>query len=147
MADLTDTGEDSKLVHRRKRPKVDTLFSSLFFRRVRAMSMTFSPVSVKRCTGSWRTQILNSTKKFQLCKKFQLREVPVVGNSSWGEDSKNLPLERTIFFQFCRWEIKIFPSIKSSNSSVLDSEKNVSRTLNSPDDASLRLCFLLFLHY
>ena len=28
---FTDTGEDSKLVHRRKRPKVDTLFSSLFF--------------------------------------------------------------------------------------------------------------------
>ena len=28
---LTDTGEDSKLVHRRKRPKVDTLFSTLFF--------------------------------------------------------------------------------------------------------------------
>ena len=27
---LTDTGEDSKLVHRRKRPKVDTLFSSFF---------------------------------------------------------------------------------------------------------------------
>ena len=27
---LTDTGGDSKLVHRRKRPKVDTLFSSLF---------------------------------------------------------------------------------------------------------------------
>ena len=30
---LTDTGEDSKLVHRRKRPKVDTLFSSLFWTR------------------------------------------------------------------------------------------------------------------
>ena len=27
---LTDTGEDSKLVHRRKRPKVETLFSSFF---------------------------------------------------------------------------------------------------------------------
>ena len=27
---LTDTGEDSKLVDRRKRPKVDALFSSLF---------------------------------------------------------------------------------------------------------------------
>ena len=27
---LTDTGEDSKFVHIRKRPKVDTLFSSLF---------------------------------------------------------------------------------------------------------------------
>ena len=27
---LTDIGEDSKLVPRRKRPKVDTLFSSLF---------------------------------------------------------------------------------------------------------------------
>ena len=37
---LTYTGEDSKLVHRRKRPKVDTLFFSLFFRRVRATSMT-----------------------------------------------------------------------------------------------------------
>ena len=27
---FTDTGEDSKLVHRRKRPKVDTLLSTLF---------------------------------------------------------------------------------------------------------------------
>ena len=58
---LTVTGEDSKLVYRRKRPKVDTLFYSLFFRRVRATSMTqrrventrvhfwtFSPVSVKQ---------------------------------------------------------------------------------------------------
>ena len=27
---LTDTGEDLKLVHRPKRPKVDTLFSSIF---------------------------------------------------------------------------------------------------------------------
>ena len=59
MKTLTDTGEDSKLVHRRKRPRVDTLFSSLFFRRARATSITqrrvektrvhfwtFSPVSV-----------------------------------------------------------------------------------------------------
>ena len=30
---LPDTGEDSNLVHRRKRPKVDTLFSSLFSTR------------------------------------------------------------------------------------------------------------------
>ena len=57
---LTDTGEDSKLVHRRKRPKVDASIILLFFRRVRATSMTqrqventrvhlwtFSPVSVK----------------------------------------------------------------------------------------------------
>ena len=57
---LTDTGEGSKLVYRRKRPKVDTLFSTLFFGRVRAASMTqrgvehtrvhfwtFSPVSVE----------------------------------------------------------------------------------------------------
>ena len=64
---LTDTGEDSKLVHRRKRPKVDTLFSSLFFWRVRATSMTqrrfentrvhfwtFSAVSVNECK-SFRT--------------------------------------------------------------------------------------------
>ena len=57
---LTDTGEDSLFFNRRKRPKVDTLFSSFFFRRVRATSMTqrrvektrvhfltFSPVSIK----------------------------------------------------------------------------------------------------
>ena len=57
---LTDTGEDSKLVHRRKRPKVDASIFLLFFGRVRATSMTqrrventrvhfwtFSPVSVK----------------------------------------------------------------------------------------------------
>ena len=37
---LTDTGEDSKLVHRRKRQKMDTLFSSLSFRSVQATSMT-----------------------------------------------------------------------------------------------------------
>ena len=30
FCDLTDTSEDSKLVHRRKSPKVDTVFSSLF---------------------------------------------------------------------------------------------------------------------
>ena len=35
---LTDIGEDSKLVNRRKRPKMDTLSSSLFFRRVSAES-------------------------------------------------------------------------------------------------------------
>ena len=57
---LTDTGEDSKFVLRRKRPKVDTPFSSLFFWRVRGTSMTqrrvkntrvhfwtFLPLSVK----------------------------------------------------------------------------------------------------
>ena len=27
---VNDTGEESRLVHRRKRPKVDTLFSSFF---------------------------------------------------------------------------------------------------------------------
>ena len=50
LAFLTDTGEDSKLVHRRKRPKVDTLFSSLFFRRVRATSMTQRRVEVLAST-------------------------------------------------------------------------------------------------
>ena len=35
---LTDTGEDSKLAHRRQRPKVDTSIFFSFFRRVRATS-------------------------------------------------------------------------------------------------------------
>ena len=56
---LTDTGAGSKLVHRRKRPKVDASIFLLFFRHVRATSRTrrrventgvhfwtFSPVSV-----------------------------------------------------------------------------------------------------
>ena len=40
---LTDTGEDSKLVHRRKPSKVNAApprYFLLFFRRVRATSMT-----------------------------------------------------------------------------------------------------------
>ena len=37
---LTDTNEYSKLVHSRIWPKMDTLFSSVFLRRVRATSMT-----------------------------------------------------------------------------------------------------------
>ena len=62
---LTDTGEDSKLVPRRKRPKVDARILFSFFRRVRATSMTqrrventrvhfwtFSPVSVKSFIAS-----------------------------------------------------------------------------------------------
>ena len=40
---LTDTGEDSKLVHRRKRPKVDTLFSSLFFSDASERRVWLSP--------------------------------------------------------------------------------------------------------
>ena len=50
---LTDTGEDSKLVHRRIWPKVDALFSSLFsdaserrVENIRVHFWTFSPVSV-----------------------------------------------------------------------------------------------------
>ena len=47
---LTDTGEDSKLVDRRKRPKVDTLFSSLF-----------SDASARRVWLSTESKILAST--------------------------------------------------------------------------------------
>ena len=47
---LTDTGDDSKLVHRRKRPKVDTLFSSLF-----------SEASERRVLLSAESKILAST--------------------------------------------------------------------------------------
>ena len=74
---LTDTREDSKLVQRRKRPEVDTLFSSLFFRRVRATSMTqrrventrlhfwsFSPVSVNSLEISKFIFFLHSTDEF-----------------------------------------------------------------------------------
>ena len=67
------TGEDSKLVHRRKRPKVDTLFSTLFFRRVRATSMTqrrventrvhFKDATKSNPFTTGMTQFWTSTKK------------------------------------------------------------------------------------
>ena len=77
---LTDTGGDSELVHSRKRPKVDRLFSSLVFRRVRATSMTqrrventrvhfwtLSPVSVKEFaigifefSGFWNSEFFEN---------------------------------------------------------------------------------------
>ena len=70
---LTDTGEDSKLVHRRKCPKVDASIFFFFFRRVLATSMTqrrveisrvhfwtLSPVSVK----TFLSDIVNGSKPF-----------------------------------------------------------------------------------
>ena len=77
-----------------------------------------------RFTGSWGTQILNDIKeiaKSTTCGKCHLgkchlEEVLVGGSASWGTGLKNLTLERTIFFQFCRWwkfnsffRIKIVP--------------------------------------
>ena len=53
---LTDTGEDSKLVHRQKRRKLDTLFSSLF-----------SDVFERRVWLSAESKILASTfERFRL---------------------------------------------------------------------------------
>ena len=59
---LTDTGEDSKLVHRRKRPKVDTIFSSLF-----------SDASERRVWLSAESKILAST--FGLFRLYRLIQV------------------------------------------------------------------------
>ena len=50
VCDLTDTGEDSKLVHRRKRQKVDKLFS-----------FPFSEASERRVWLSTESKILAST--------------------------------------------------------------------------------------
>ena len=59
---LTDAGEDSKLVHRRKRPKVDTLFRSLF-----------SDASERRVRFSAESKILAST--FGRFGLYRLREI------------------------------------------------------------------------
>ena len=56
---LTDTDEDSKLVQRRKRPNVDTLFSSLFF-----------DASERRVWVSTESEILAST--FGLFRMYRL---------------------------------------------------------------------------
>ena len=64
--ELTDTGDDSKLVHRRKRPKVDTLFSSLFFWRVRATSMTQRRVENTR-VHFWTFLPISVNTKNNLC--------------------------------------------------------------------------------
>ena len=77
----TDTSEDSKLVHRQKRPKVDTLFSPLFSdaserrvwlsaeSKIRVHFWTFSPLSVnapvqhKGATPFQHPKSLSSTSK------------------------------------------------------------------------------------
>ena len=56
----TDTGEDSKLVHTRKSPKVDTLFSSLF-----------SDASERRVLLSTESKILAST--FECFRLYRLK--------------------------------------------------------------------------
>ena len=70
---LTDTGEDSKLVNRRKRSKVDTLFSSLFFdaseRRVwlsaksKILASTFGRFRLYRLMKSWIWHKMSMTVK------------------------------------------------------------------------------------
>ena len=109
---LTDTGEDSKLVYRRKRPKVDTLFSSLFFRRVQATSVsqrrventrvhfwTFSPVSVKimlklrfSClnkNGNWNLSASQRAEKWTSLDRWfswyyeRLQNLQIVGDKLW----------------------------------------------------------------
>ena len=59
---LSDTGEDSELVHRQKCPKVDTLFSSLF-----------SDASERRVWLSAESKILSST--FGLFRLYRLKAV------------------------------------------------------------------------
>ena len=63
---LTDTGDDSKVVHQRERPKVDTLFSSLFsdtsehrVENTRVHFWTFSPVLVNRYTTNEKKSLHN----------------------------------------------------------------------------------------
>ena len=74
---LTDTGEDSKLVHRWKRPKVDTLFSSLFYdaseRRVwlsaesKILASTFGRFRLYRLKWAIMRKLERSNHKLWLC--------------------------------------------------------------------------------
>ena len=74
---LTDTGEDSRLVNRRKRPKVDTLFSSLF-----------SEASERRVWLSAESKILAST--FRLFRLYRLSFANVYLWLSQDEFSKKI---------------------------------------------------------
>ena len=65
VTNLSDTGEDSKLVRRRNRPKVDTLFSSLFFRPVRATSMTQCRVENTRVHFDANSLVSVNSKNFK----------------------------------------------------------------------------------
>ena len=68
---LTDTGEDSKLVHRRIWSKVCRLFSSSFFRRVRATSMTQRRVEITLHTLA-HFRLYRFTPRRPICRARQL---------------------------------------------------------------------------
>ena len=122
LKQLTDTGYDSKFVHRRKRPIVDTLFSSFFFRRVRATSMTqrrventrvpfwtFSPVSVKqlitrtlRIKSNWEpnTVVINfftgREEMWPACMAKKWKWVRVWGNIT-SDSGVGIPVPRSAY--------------------------------------------------
>ena len=71
---LTDTGEDSKLVHRRKRPKVDTIFSSPFFGLVRPTSMTQRRVE-NSCVHFWTFSSVSVKSEYPPLTSLESEEV------------------------------------------------------------------------
>ena len=69
---LTDTGEDSKLVHRRKRPKVDTLFSALFSdASERRVWLSIESKILASTFGRFRLYRLNNSAESKFALKFK----------------------------------------------------------------------------
>ena len=104
-APLTDTGKDSKLVHRRKRPKVDTLFSSLF-----------SDASERRVWPSAESKILAST--FRRLSLYRLRNDLKLNRRSHREDCQTQDLKISNLEKMNEFLDHIFVTILT-NSSLL----------------------------
>ena len=98
---FTDTGEDSKFVHRRKRPKVDTLFPSLFSdaseRRVwlsaesKILASTFGRFCLYRLNSWFRADIIFKYSYFFVyiylhilsCLKSIIQIILILGLNKW----------------------------------------------------------------
>ena len=99
MNALTDTGEDSKLVHRRKRPKVDaSIFLLLFFRRVRATSMTQRRVENTRVHfWTYSPVSINPQKSHLIFKehcKARVKFIVIFKNLQWSNFEINFGLTK-----------------------------------------------------
>ena len=138
---LTDAGEDSKLVHRRKRPKVDTLFSSLFAdtseRRVwlsaesKILASTFgrfrmwtsfesSPASV----NSQEPDFKKTNPRCPFCRRKRCLNVPELSRES--SQPENLMWKSGATDQSWNWGLLIFKSVGLTISVSLLSLRNTS---------------------
>ena len=113
---LTDTGEDSILFYRQKRPKVDTLFSSLFFdaseRRVwlsavsKILSSTFGRFCLYRLNSNIRHYsacIMIFVNRYYFNALFQLANKIIFADEGHGLVNENFTESKFLHKKVTDW--------------------------------------------